>query len=144
MHYCSQLYAGRISSLSWSSDSNLLTIQYEPLPESVQQQHSTEIWTRSNWRWYLKQELTFGSAVVRLQWSQEGSNMLTASCQEGNIRQVIEIYQKSLQGLRKLASNLPCYHDEVGMSIYSWIHSSDNCYDKLLRAFLPFLSIHMR
>lgn len=45
----------RVKQLAWSPDSALLAVMMVPLADS-EHQASVQVWTRSNWHWYLKME----------------------------------------------------------------------------------------
>lgn len=69
------LYAGRLTQLSWSSNSELLAVV-----TSTDTQHEeaacarVQIWHRSNWHWYLKQEQLYkGAQTVTVCWDQVAS-----------------------------------------------------------------------
>ena len=74
-YLCTYLVAGTITHLAWSSDSTLLAVQ-----ASTKEEHRVQLWARSNWRWYLKQELRSGSgSELHIGWNEEGPNELTLS-----------------------------------------------------------------
>ena len=72
---CTVSSAGDITHLAWSSDSSLLAVQ-----ASSEGEHGGQVWARSNWRWYLKQELrSGGGSELQVGWNEEGPNELTLS-----------------------------------------------------------------
>ena len=76
--------AGQVSGLAWSSDSELLAVHL-----SAETGQAVQLWRRSNWHWYLKQELRFtDSCGLQMQWSDEGPNTLTICTAEGILRKV--------------------------------------------------------
>ena len=68
-------HAGKLTQLSWSSNSELLAVVLSK-PESTSdgQQAPAEvvqIWHRSNWHWYLKQEQVYAHAApVSVVWDE--------------------------------------------------------------------------
>ena len=83
--------AGSIRGLQWSSDSELLAVHLasevpsgrqgegnEPLTQG--ESHSLQVWQRSNWHWYLKQEWRHGRCGgLMMQWSEAGNALTTCS-----------------------------------------------------------------
>ena len=66
------LPAGRLTQLSWSSNSELLAVV---LTTDAQQEQAAsarvQIWHRSNWHWYLKQEQVYsGAQTLNVCWDQ--------------------------------------------------------------------------
>ena len=85
-HLADNLYctAGQVSGLAWSSDSELLAVHL-----SAETGQAVQLWRRSNWHWYLKQELRFtDSCGLQMQWSDEGPMTLTICTAEGILRKV--------------------------------------------------------
>ena len=65
--------AGKLSQLSWSSNSELLAVVLSESEASAAGQPASaevvQIWHRSNWHWYLKQEQVYpGAAAVTVTW----------------------------------------------------------------------------
>ena len=72
-------WTGAITSLQWSPDSELLAVVLQvpangpALRDAGTPQGMVQIWQRSNWHWYLKQELAgFGSGALHVVWEPEG------------------------------------------------------------------------
>ena len=65
--------AGTLTQLSWSSNSELLAVVLSEAPADNSKGHKdiVQIWHRSNWHWYLKQEQVYpGGWGVRVCWDE--------------------------------------------------------------------------
>lgn len=65
--------SGTLTQLSWSSDSELLAVVLSEAPAHNSKGHKdiVQIWHRSNWHWYLKQEQVYpGGRGVRVCWDE--------------------------------------------------------------------------
>jgi hypothetical protein len=67
--------AGTITALQWSPDSELLALvlQAPAAGAASPNQAAVQIWQRSNWHWYLKQELAGwgGGSALHVAWEPE-------------------------------------------------------------------------
>ena len=57
----------QVLELGWNCDSSILAIWISPLPTAYQEEGENpmtylQLWTTSNYHWYLKQEYQFGTA----------------------------------------------------------------------------------
>ncbi|NWY91467.1 ELP1 protein, partial [Loxia curvirostra] len=76
----------KVNEMLWNADSTILAIWLEDLNvENSNPNTYVQLWTTSNYHWYLKQSLHFGSLeenqVVSLQWDRENLYRLHILCQ---------------------------------------------------------------
>ena len=65
--------AGSLNQMAWSSNSELLAVVLSAASSSSQASHKDimQVWHRSNWHWYLKQEQVYSSAQgLRVCWDE--------------------------------------------------------------------------
>lgn len=75
---------GELQLLAWSSDSELLAVCTR-----ISNCQAVQMWTRSNWHWYLKQELRFpDEPSLSMFWSDEGPSILTILTASGQLEKV--------------------------------------------------------
>ena len=75
--------AGAITSIQWSPDSELLALVLAPAAPGSggdpaahgQQTAAVQVWQRSNWHWYLKQELAGCEAGLHIAWEPAGCKL---------------------------------------------------------------------
>lgn len=58
---------GNVLDIQWNPSSDLLAI----LLENSSSEYYVQLWSRSNYQWYLKKNLVFGKKVVRMRWQPE-------------------------------------------------------------------------
>ena len=99
---CAYHGAGRLTQLSWSTNSELLAVVLtdaaavdKPGNEDV-----VQIWHRSNWHWYLKQEQVYsGGQGVRVSWDEVTALRLHVASGAGWYRQVSRSYRHACRSL---------------------------------------------
>ena len=88
---CSYHGAGRLTQLSWSTNSELLAVVLTNAAAGDEQGNEdvVQIWHRSNWHWYLKQEQVYtGGQGVRVSWDEVAALRLHVASGAGWYRQV--------------------------------------------------------
>ncbi len=88
---CAYHCAGRLTQLSWSSNSELLAVVLTVATAGDKQgdEDVVQIWHRSNWHWYLKQEQVYTDGqVVRVSWDEVAALRLHVASGAGWYRQV--------------------------------------------------------
>ena len=88
---CAYHDAGRLTQLSWSINSELLAVVLTNAAAGDEQgdNNVVQIWHRSNWHWYLKQEQVYTDGHgVRVSWDEVAALRLHVASGAGWYRQV--------------------------------------------------------
>ncbi|GAB6018991.1 hypothetical protein CHUAL_000626 [Chamberlinius hualienensis] len=80
----------KVCEVLWNVESTILAVWLEDLPDKTSEKiisHYIQLWTVSNFHWYLKQSLNFGSYGLKLrqvQWDFISANQLNILCMDGS------------------------------------------------------------
>jgi len=99
---CAYHGAGRLTQLSWSTNSELLAVVLTDAAAVDKQGNEdvVQIWHRSNWHWYLKQEQVYsGGQGVRVSWDEVAALRLHVASGAGWYRQVSRSYRHACRSL---------------------------------------------